>query len=182
MRFIRGHRGKNGGHDNLCSVPGCGHKRHTQGYCPVHYYRWLTYGDPEQLLRRELPLVERFWTYVVKTAGDCWEWSGGHTGDGYSCFSVSREEAYPAHRFAYELVVGPVPEGLELDHLCRNPGCVNPAHLEPVTHDENMKRADNANGTRSAATHCPKGHPYDRENTIHRNGRRHCKACAKEKR
>ncbi|MDP2917085.1 MAG: HNH endonuclease signature motif containing protein [Dehalococcoidia bacterium] len=87
-----------------------------------------------------------------------------------------------AHKFAYETLVGPVPEGKELDHLCRNPPCVNPAHLEPVTHQENDIRG--IAGTVSAQrlrsiTHCPQGHPYDLFNTyIHpKTGARMCRIC-----
>lgn len=81
-----------------------------------------------------------------------------------------------AHRVAYEEIMGPVPEGLELDHLCRTRSCVNPSHLEPVTHRENMNRGDVATRRK---THCPKGHPYDEENTGIYNGYRNCRACAR---
>ena len=79
-----------------------------------------------------------------------------------------------AHRFAYELLVGPIPDDLELDHLCRNTCCVNPEHLEAVTHLENMRRRH-----LREATHCAQGHPYDEENTGWRDGGKHryCKAC-----
>ena len=80
----------------------------------------------------------RFWSRVVKS-DDCWEWAGAHDNHGYSKTSFEYRDM-AAHRVAYELVVGPIPEGLTIDHLCRNRGCVNPAHLEPVTQRENTLR------------------------------------------
>lgn len=77
-----------------------------------------------------------------------------------------------AHRVAYELLVGPIPEGLELDHKCRVRCCWNPAHLEPVTHLENMSR-----GKHAKATHCKHGHKYNDENTYRFRGSRHCRQC-----
>lgn len=84
-----------------------------------------------------------------------------------------------AHRAAYELLVGPIPDGLTLDHLCRRPACVNPEHLEPVTQRENNLRAPNQlTAINLAKTHCPRGHPYDEVNTYHMpNGGRDCKVC-----
>lgn len=114
----------------------------------------------------------------VTRSDSCWNWVGGLTGSGYGMFWIHGRERL-AHILSYEWHVGPVPAGLELDHTCRNTACVRPDHLEPVTHKENMRRADIALGIRSAATQCPHGHPYDEANTSHRNGRRHCKACAR---
>ena len=79
-----------------------------------------------------------------------------------------------AHRAVYEVTVGPVPDGLQLDHLCRNRACVNPAHLEPVTREENMRRAVWPN---SLLTHCKRGHEFTPENTQRYGNRRHCKTC-----
>jgi hypothetical protein len=84
----------------------------------------------------------RFWSYVTKTEG-CWEWKGAKDGDGYGHLGVAGS-VVGAHRYAYELLVGPIPEGLHLDHLCRNRPCVNPDHLEPVTQAVNVGRANKA--------------------------------------
>lgn len=96
----------------------------------------------------------------------CWDWTG-KTLDGYG-----RLTGEYAHRVSYELFVGPIPDGLELDHLCNRPLCVNPAHLEPVTHDENMRRAA------ERRTHCKRGHEFTPENTYVRAcGARQCRRC-----
>lgn len=118
--------------------------------------------------------VDRFWTRV-DTAGDCWVWTGKLDAGGYGNFRLSGYSETRSHRFAYELLVGPIPDGLTLDHLCRNPACCNPAHLEPVTLGENARRA------KLAITHCPAGHPYDEANTYFRGSYRECRACDRER-
>jgi len=90
------------------------------------------------------PSYERFMTKVAihgDQPEDCWEWTAGENGVGYGRFHVDGRLVYP-HRFAYELYVGPIPEGLDLDHVCRNRRCVRPSHLEPVTRRENLLRGD----------------------------------------
>lgn len=123
----------------------------------------------------------RFWSKVRVTDG-CWEWKASHDTRGYGLLWLNRRWI-GAHRFAYELLVGPIPDGLEIDHLCRNKSCVNPAHLEPVTHLENMRRADyGSKGDRgkhnAVKTHCPVGHPYTADNTKLYRGRRSCRVCS----
>lgn len=117
------------------------------------------------------PLGERFWSKVQKTDG-CWLWTAG-TEDGYGRYGLNQTSVL-AHRLAYMELVGPVPAGLQLDHLCRVRACVNPAHLEPVTLRENVRRGMGPAGVNAAKTHCPNGHPYD---YTERGGRRRCKAC-----
>lgn len=87
-----------------------------------------------------------------------------------------------AHRYAYEHFIGPIPEGLQVDHLCRVRNCVNPDHLEAVTCRENVLRGDGVAAANARATHCPQGHAYDEANTYTwTNGGRHCRACARIK-
>lgn len=122
----------------------------------------------------------RFWRFVQKDAGGCWNWTGVLFG-GYGRLFLRRGRAgvARAHRFSYELLVGPIPDGLDLDHLCRNRRCVNPAHLEPVTCGENVVRSPISRpGQQVRQTHCKRGHLFDAENThVTPKGKRHCRAC-----
>lgn len=122
-----------------CSVEDCDRLRVAQGVCERHYQRWRKYGDPLGAHRWPTP-VERMWAQLVVGGEDeCWEWSGGLS-DGYGYFRVGNRKTY-IHRLAWETLRGPIPEGLHIDHLCRNTRCANPAHLEPVTAAENSRRA-----------------------------------------
>ncbi|GAA0970031.1 hypothetical protein GCM10009555_018240 [Acrocarpospora macrocephala] len=118
------------------------------------------------------PLAERLWEKVQRGGeAECWVWSGPKT-NGYGVIGEGGRGAptLRVHRVAYELLVGPIPEGLHLDHLCRNRPCVNPAHLEAVTQEENNRRAG------QARTHCPHGHELPASGA---DGRRYCKTCRK---
>lgn len=109
---------------------------------------------------------------------ECIPGIGYHGPNGYVWVSRGRL----AHRVAYEQARGPIPEGLELDHLCRNRACVNPDHLEPVTHRENLLRADTFAARHAAQTHCVNGHEFTPDNTYIRTrpeGGRECRACRK---
>lgn len=107
-------------------------------------------------------------------SAQCWPHRGALNPNGYGSAGLGNQ----VHRLAYEALVGPVPAGLELDHLCRNRACYNPAHLEPVTHAENMRRAVIA---RNGGDQCPHGHPYDEPNTYRSpSGRRVCRTCTRE--
>lgn len=131
-------------------------------------------------------IEDRFWV-KVDFSGPCWEWTASRNPEGYGRFGVRHREARLAHRVAWELLVGPIPEGLCLDHLCRNKSCVNPDHLEAVTPAENTRRAGFRKGMRTVAgdlhlakTHCKRGHPYDDKNTyITPDGWRHCRKCSR---
>ena len=128
------------------------------------------------------PAVDRFREKVEKQENGCWKWTATIQNLGYGQFSVNGHLVL-AHRFSYELVNGTIPDGYELDHLCRNRSCVNPAHLEVVTHSENGKRGNSGLHTAMknwAKTHCPQGHPYDEANTYYWRGQRKCRVCSKE--
>lgn len=113
----------------------------------------------------------------------CWVFTGAKSTNGYGRASVGgrRENGgrlVQVHRAVYEVLVGPIPEGLELDHLCGNRACYNPAHLEPVTHRENLLRGAGIAARNARKTECPHGHPYDEANTfITRRGTRSCRTC-----
>jgi len=126
--------------------------------------------------------ITRFWAKVEITSS-CWLWRGALSQAGYGRFTVEHRfdgggRQTEAHIFAYEIMRGSIPQGLVLDHLCRNTKCVNPDHLEPVTEAENVLRGVGAGALNKRKTHCPKGHPYDETNTEHRaSGRRRCREC-----
>lgn len=135
---------------------------------------------PHPIRRLRKPIANlRFWEKVVPN-GDCWEWTGQRK-NGYGIVDLGPRQTF-AHRYAYEQLVGPIPAGKELDHLCRNTICVNPDHNEPVSHAENVRRgvSGTVNGARGRAlTVCKRGlHPFDLTNThVDVSGRRRCKRC-----
>lgn len=129
---------------------------------------------------------ERLWQRIAAaldiTEDGCWLWRGRLNRIGYGfCYADGRMQM--AHRVVYERLVGPIPPELELDHLCRVRACVNPDHVEPVTHSENIRRAvpfSDWGGFQRAKTHCSKGHAFTPENTYLINGRwRQCRMCTK---
>lgn len=166
----------------ICSVDGCSKKHQALGYCSAHYTRLRRYGDALASAPSK-SVADRFWSKCEKTiAAVCWEWQAASNVAGYGQF-VFEGRLCMAHRVAYVLSVGPIPEGLQIDHLCRNVRCVNPSHLEPVTPKENVARSTTAAVARArqlAKTHCPHGHAYDEANTyVGKKGERHCRSCGR---
>lgn len=161
----------------ICNVAGCDRASTARQMCLMHYKRWRRWGDPT--IVRKPPERVRFESRVRHDV-DCWPWTGSHLVSGYGKFLADNDQQVLAHRYAYELWVGEIPDGLVLDHLCRNRGCVNPSHLEPVTNEENLRRGAGfalRNGMRTA---CINGHEYQPENTyVDPEGGRRCRECAR---
>ena len=149
--------------DSTCSVEGCERPVSARGWCKSHYARWYKHGDPLHARPSDL---ERFMKNVAKSGEGCWLWTAILT-NGYGKFSDGRR-VVKAHRWAYEHLAAPIPDGMDIDHLCRVRNCVNPGHLEAVTHQENVKRGLMPQIMRerhAAVTHCPRGHEYTEQNT-----------------
>lgn len=129
--------------------------------------------------RRVTPLIDRVMAKIAKTSCGCWIFVGSHTAGGYGHIGRGRrgDGFAMAHRVVYEHEVGLIPDGMQLDHLCRVRCCCNPAHLEPVTQSENILRGEGYSAKHARKTHCPKGHPYVGDNLIVYRGARFCRAC-----
>lgn len=187
------------GNTLICLIPGCDSPRSFSGFCPKHRQRWDSGRRGEQLVDRsslEKSASERFWEKVDKRGGypdfsddrvltseedgECWVWTGARRGsDMKNPYGAFRDEGRQntAHRWAYTSEIGPVPDGMEIDHRCRNRLCVNPAHLEVVTMQENNRRRRKSK--------CKKGHPLSGDNLrVYRYGsteHRMCNTCLREK-
>lgn len=155
-----------------CCIEGCDRLANTLERCRKHYYELRRKQTPGYIATADH--VARFWVKLAPLE-DCWMWQGDFDGHGYGRHRVAGR-GIAAHRYAYELLRAPIPEGLVIDHLCRRPKCVNPWHLEPVTFIENVRRGL-AVGKRS---HCRRGHAFTPENTyLAPRGSRECIACRK---
>lgn len=158
----------------LCSMAGCVEATWARGWCAKHYARWNKTGSPMGASRpttRSEALLSK-----VNTLGEHWMWTGT-TLEGYGIFNW-KDTKMKAHRAVFELLEGPIAEGLEADHLCEVTLCVRPSHLEPVTHKVNILRGQSPAAKNARKTHCDRGHPFDQENTIIRkDGGRKCRTC-----
>lgn len=155
--------------DRACDVGGCEKRVQSAGLCSMHYARLRLHGD----VRHQRTALDRM-TDRIDASGDCWLWTGRMMNNGYGRFG---HRGVAAHRAVYEALVGPIPPGREIDHLCRQRACVNPDHMEPVTPSENQRRSHSVSGLNAAKTHCPQGHPYAGDNLTFECGSRICRTC-----
>ena len=131
------------------------------------------------LTKESAEVLGRLFSKITVNADGCWLWDGA-TVNGYGSINSRKAGSRRAHRVAYEILVGAVPDGLDLDHLCRVRNCINPTHLEPVTRTENILRGLGPLVTRERnrrRTHCKRGHELTPENTGRQRAGRFCKAC-----
>jgi hypothetical protein len=126
--------------------------------------------------------------FKVNQKTGCWIWTGTHSGAGYATLflykikGTNKSIRVYAHRLSYTIFVGDIPPDKEIDHLCRVRNCVNPTHLQLVSHRENMLLGETIAAINASRTHCPKGHPYDAKNThISKRGDRMCKTCSRNR-
>jgi hypothetical protein len=166
-----------------CSIDGCdkGGKL-VRGWCSTHYQRWQAHGDPEKLLYRP-SINERFQASVRCDPNGCWTWIGTIARTGYGTFSA-HSKTHVAHRWTYERLIGPIPAGFHLDHLCRNRACVNPQHLDIVTPRENVMRGMSPSAVIRRQAICKRGHELVGENIYvppKKPQHRQCRTCRAER-
>jgi len=165
--------------EELCCIPDCRDRALVRHMCDAHWQRWRK-GRPMDRARNGAPIMARFFKVIHVDENKCWNW-GNSQANGYRAIEI-KGKTIQAHVFSYEHFVGPVPEGLQLDHLCRNKRCVNPDHLEPVTASVNVRRGTSPAAANAIKTHCKRGHEFTPENTCHRKGKpgRTCRTCKNE--
>jgi len=168
-----------------CSVDECSNTLRAKGLCTKHYYRQKRYGSVDAVAFVKGDDEARFWSHVDRRGdGECWPWTGYTNKKGYGVFRLP-DRPHPAHRWAYERFVGPIPEGFTIDHVkakgCVRKDCVNfLAHLEPVTNEVNVMRGEGACVKNARKTHCIRGHEFTSSNTlVRKTGGRTCRACKK---
>jgi hypothetical protein len=134
-----------------CTVEGCNNPYKARGYCAAHWAKDKKYGNP--LGHARVQTIQERMDKLTKKGPHCWVWQGASDWTGYGKIAIGGRDGrpYQAHRIAYELAKGPIPDGLYIDHMCPNRSCVNPSHLRAVTNKQNMEnpsglRADNTSG------------------------------------
>jgi hypothetical protein len=144
-----------------CSVNNCERAAITRGWCDKHYRRWKTTGSPEDTLPKgpaPQPAIDRLLAKVIESDDGCWIYTGNLQRNGYASIYLPTpiDGHVRAHRFSYEFFIDNIPNELEIDHLCNRRACVNPWHMEPVTHAENMRRGSDR--LWDNRTVCARGH------------------------
>ncbi|AYR01048.1 HNH endonuclease [Arthrobacter phage Isolde] len=129
--------------DPTCSIPSCESPLLRQGWCSKHYWRWYRHGDPEHHTNPHYQTAAEALQHRVKPEGDHILWTGTVTSTGYGSLR-DRGKMRSTHIVAYELAHGPIPEGMEVDHRCLTPLCVNVQHLRLVTHKQNREHLPGA--------------------------------------
>ncbi|MFI8660704.1 HNH endonuclease signature motif containing protein [Rhodococcus qingshengii] len=148
----------------------------------MHAARFKKYGDPHKTKVYFDPR-ERFNALAKPDENGCLIWTGEITNRGYGRIAIKRQK-FMAHRWSYETFVGEIPDGYVVDHICNNPPCVNPEHLQAITQQHNVLRSETDLAAINARkTECLRGHPFDTANTYisPRDGSRHCRRCAAER-
>ncbi len=169
--------------DRICTViepdgTPCPRPHVARGYCGRHYQRWKTTGNANHVPQRDKTDMQRFLEKV--DVGDCWEWTASRDWDGYGIFHALRR-SHRAHRWIYEALVERIADDHVIDHLCRNRGCVNPAHLQPTPNRLNILRGFGMGGRNYSKVRCDSGHDFDLGNTAFtKEGHRVCRRCSRE--
>lgn len=178
--------------ERTCDVDGCDRRVFSRAWCQKHYTRWLRHGDPTITHdTRDIPPLERIAPLIdAAVPGGCWLWTGTVNAEGYASRHLGPGSSL-VHRWLYEQLLGPIEDNLPLDHLCHTRDvsctanrdcphrrCVNPDHLEPVTHAENSRRGRSPANLVVQTNRCKRGHDYAVHGYVRRDGRgRQCLAC-----
>ena len=121
--------------------------------------------------------IAKFFKRIEFQEQGCWNWLGGKRAKGYGAFALSKHKMVISHRFAYEYFVGPIPDGMQIHHLCGNTSCCNPLHLTPVTPRENVMLSNGVTAQNARKTHCKRGHEFTPENIRWMKNGRACREC-----
>ena len=164
---------------SVCAIYDCDEPVRSRGWCQLHYGRFCHTGKPQGHTPRDR-FLRKLWSNIdVGHPAGCWEWTGSIAKTGYGQISIGargRRRVLGAHRVVYQQLVGPIRSDA-MDHLCRNTICVNPDHLEPVTHAENILRGYGFSAKNARKIACPAGHPYVKANLVRGEYGRKCKVC-----
>jgi hypothetical protein len=163
----------------ICMIAGCNRIHVGRGFCNMHLRRWVRTGRAGEAETRKTDTARltdlSLYSRVIDTG--CWQWTGYINKDGYAHMAYLGRQGVPAHRVAWVLANGPIPDGMTVDHVCFNPGCVNAKHLQLLTRSANSRRK------KMIKTCCVHGHEFTDENTYldKSNRGRRCRACGRER-